>query len=365
MKPVGVGVIGCGNISSAYLTAAKRFPILDIVALADANPAAAEARAKEFSLRACSLEALLADPAVEIVLNLTVPTAHVEVGLRAIAAGKHVHSEKPLGVNVAEARRLIEAADAKGLRLGCAPDTFLGGAHQTARQCIDRGLIGRPIGGTAFFMCPGHERWHPNPGFYYQTGGGPMLDMGPYYVTDLVNLLGPVESVVGVATRTRSERLITSEPLAGTRIPVHVDTHVTGTLLFVSGAAVGVTMSFDVAKHRHVPLEIYGEAGSLLVPDPNYFGGQIEFAAAGEDWREIPTEHAYADGNYRILGVADMAHALRTHRPHRASGALAYHVLEVMEAFQASSDAGRSIAISSRPPRPAPLPATLAVGELD
>ena len=365
MKPVGVGVIGCGNISSAYLTAAKRFPILDVVALADANPAAAEARAKEFGLRACSLEALLADPAVEIVLNLTVPTAHVEVGLRAIAAGKHVHSEKPLGVNVAEARRLIEAADAKGLRLGCAPDTFLGGAHQTARQCIDRGLIGRPIGGTAFFMCPGHERWHPNPGFYYQTGGGPMLDMGPYYVTDLVNLLGPVESVVGVATRTRSERLITSEPLAGTRIPVHVDTHVTGTLLFVSGAAVGVTMSFDVAKHRHVPLEIYGEAGSLLVPDPNYFGGQIEFAAAGEDWREIPTEHAYADGNYRILGVADMAHALRTHRPHRASGALAYHVLEVMEAFQASSDAGRSIAISSRPPRPAPLPATLAIGELD
>lgn len=365
MKPVGVGVIGCGNISSAYLTAAKRFPILDVVALADANPAAAEARAKEFGLRACSLEALLADPAVEIVLNLTVPTAHVEVGLRAIAAGKHVHSEKPLGVNVAEARRLIEAADAKGLRLGCAPDTFLGGAHQTARQCIDRGLIGRPIGGTAFFMCPGHERWHPNPGFYYQTGGGPMLDMGPYYVTDLVNLLGPVESVVGVATRTRSERLTTSEPLAGTRIPVHVDTHVTGTLLFVSGAAVGVTMSFDVAKHRHVPLEIYGEAGSLLVPDPNYFGGQIEFAAAGEDWREIPTEHAYADGNYRILGVADMAHALRTHRPHRASGALAYHVLEVMEAFQASSDAGRSIAISSRPPRPAPLPATLAIGELD
>lgn len=365
MKPVGVGVIGCGNISSAYLTAAKRFPILDVVALADANPAAAEARAKEFGLRACSLEALLADPAVEIVLNLTVPTAHVEVGLRAIAAGKHVHSEKPLGVNVAEARRLIEAADAKGLRLGCAPDTFLGGAHQTARQCIDRGLIGRPIGGTAFFMCPGHERWHPNPGFYYQTGGGPMLDMGPYYVTDLVNLLGPVESVVGVATRTRSERLITSEPLAGTRIPVHVDTHVTGTLLFVSGAAVGVTMSFDVAKHRHVPLEIYGEAGSLLVPDPNYFGGQIEFAAAGEDWREIAAEHAYADGNYRILGVADMAHALRTHRPHRASGALAYHVLEVMEAFQASSDAGRAIAISSRPPRPAPLPATLAVGELD
>jgi predicted dehydrogenase len=365
MKPVGVGVIGCGNISSAYLTAAKRFPILDIVALADANPAAAEARAAEFGLRACPLEALLADPAVEIVLNLTVPTAHVEVGLRALAAGKHVHSEKPLGVNVAEARRLVEAADAKGLRLGCAPDTFLGGAHQTARQCVDEGLIGRPIGGTAFFMCPGHERWHPNPGFYYETGGGPMLDMGPYYVTDLVNLLGPVESVVGVATRTREERVIASQPLAGTRIPVHVATHVTGTLLFVSGAAVSTTMSFDVAKHRHLPLEIYGEAGTLLVPDPNFFGGKIEFAAAGEDWREIPTKHAYSDSNYRILGVADMAHALRGRRPHRASGALAFHVLEVMEAFQASSDAGKAIAIASRPPRPAPLPAGLAVGELD
>jgi predicted dehydrogenase len=365
MKAVGVGVIGCGYISSAYLEAAKRFPILDIVALADAMPAAAAARAKEFGLRACSVEALLADPAIEIVLNLTVPTAHVEVGLKAIAAGKHVHSEKPLGVNVAEARRLMEAAAAKALRLGCAPDTFLGGAHQTARQCVDQGMIGQPIGGTAFFMCPGHERWHPNPGFYYLAGGGPMLDMGPYYVTDLVNLLGPVESVIGVATRLRSERLIASEPLKGTRIPVHVATHVTGALTFVSGAAVSVAMSFDVANHRHVPLEIHGDVGTLIAPDPNYFGGRIEFAAAGEDWREILTRHAYADGNYRILGVADMAQALRIGRPHRASGALAFHALEVMEAFQTSSDTGRSIAISSRPPRPAPLPASLAFGELD
>ena len=365
MKRVGIGVIGCGNISSAYLTAAKLLPVLDIVALADAQAPAAEARAAEFGHRACSVEALLADPAVEIVLNLTIPTAHVEVGLRAIAAGKHVHSEKPLGVNVAEAKRLVDAAQAKGLRLGCAPDTFLGGAHQTARQCVDEGMIGVPIGGTAFFMCPGHERWHPNPGFYYQPGGGPILDMGPYYVTDLVNLLGPVESVIGVATQTRSERAITSQPLAGTRIPVHVATHVTGILRFVSGAAVTLTMSFDVAKHKHTPLELYGEAGSLIVPDPNYFGGKIEFAAPGEEWREIPTAHAYADGNYRILGVADMAYAIRENRPHRASGALAFHVLEVMEAFQTSSDAGTPIRITSRPERPAPMPAGLAVGELD
>jgi len=365
MKPVGIGVIGCGNISAAYLTAARKFPVLNLVALADANPQAAEARAIEFGVPARSVDALLADPAVEIVLNLTVPKAHVDVGLKAIAAGKHVHSEKPLGVTVREARRLIAAAAAKGLRLGSAPDTFLGGAHQTARRAVDDGLIGRPIGGAAFFMCPGHERWHPNPGFYYLAGGGPMLDMGPYYVTDLVNLLGPVASVSGVAMRTRSERVISSQPLAGTRIPVEVATHVTGALTFASGAAVSMTMSFDVARHRHGPIELYGETGSLIVPDPNHFGGKVEFATASEDWREIPTQGAYADGNYRIVGLADMAQAIRTDRPHRASGELAFHVLEVMEAFQTSSKAGKAVAISTRPQRPAPLPPSLAVGELD
>jgi predicted dehydrogenase len=214
-------------------------------------------------------------------------------------------------------------------------------------------------------MCPGHERWHPKPGFYYRAGGGPMLDMGPYYVTDLVNLLGPVASVSGVATRTRSERVVTSQPLAGTRVPVEVATHVTGTLMFASGAAVSMTMSFDVARHRHGPIELYGETGSLIVPDPNYFGGKVEFATASEDWSEIPTTGPYADGNYRIAGLADMAQAIRTGRPHRASGELAFHVLEVMEAFQTSSEAGKAVAISSRPQRPAPLPPSLAVGALD
>src|ERR1700691_1834174 len=344
MNRVRVAVIGCGNISAAYLKAAKTFPILDIVALSDLNLAAAEARGAEFGIPARPVEAVLADFAIEVVLNLTVPKAHVEVGLKAIAAGKHVHSEKPLGVNFAEARKLVDAAGAKSLRLGSAPDTFLGGSHQTARQCVDDGLIGRPVGGTAFFMCPGHERWHPNPGFYYLTGGGPMLDMGPYYITDLVNLLGPVASVSGVATRLRGTREITSEPLKGTRIPVEVATHVTGTLLFVDGAAVTVTMSFDVPRHKHAPIEIYGEKGSLLVPDPNYFGGTIEFASASQDWKVMPTQHAYADDNYRIIGVADMAQAIRAGRTHRASGALAYHVLEVMLAFQTSSDAGVSTA---------------------
>ena len=365
MQPVGVGIIGCGNISPAYLKATKKFPILDIVALADLNPAAAEARSAEFGVPARSIEAVLADPAIEIVLNLTVPKAHVEVGLRAVAAGKHVHSEKPLGINIAEAGKLIAAGEARGVRIGCAPDTFLGGSHQTARKLIDEGAIGRPIGGTAFFMCPGHERWHPDPGFYYLRGGGPMLDMGPYYITDLVNLLGPVARVGGMATRLRGERVIASEPLKGKRIPVEIATHVTGTLEFVDGAVIAITMSFDVPRHKHAPIEIYGEKASMLVPDPNYFWGAIELAGAGEDWRVLPTEHSYADFNYRGIGVADMAQAIRANRPHRASGALAYHVLEVMEAFQRSSDSGAFVTIESRPPQPAMLPAGLAVGELD
>ena len=254
---------------------------------------------------------------------------------------------------------------AKGLRLGCAPDTFLGGAHQAARALIDDGAIGRPVGGSAFFMCPGHERWHPDPGFYYLAGGGPMLDMGPYYITDLVNLLGPVEQVIGVATRTRAERTIASEPLRGTRIPVEVATHVTGVLRFAGGAAVSVTLSFDVVGHKHVPLEIYGESGSLIVPDPNGFGGAVEIAEVDATWREVPNRRPYADANYRSLGLADMAQAIRSGRPHRASGALALHALEVMEAFQASSDSGRAIDVASRPERPAPMPASLARGELD
>jgi predicted dehydrogenase len=365
MKPVGVGIIGCGVISGAYLKAASAFPILDIRALADLNPQAAKARGKEFGVNAVSVDELLRDPEIEIVLNLTVPKAHVEVAMQALEAGKHVHSEKPLGITTAEARPLMALAAKKKLRVGSAPDTFLGGAHQTCRLLIDEGKIGTPIAGTAFFMCPGHERWHPAPAFYYLKGGGPMLDMGPYYITALVNLLGPVASVAGAASRIRDERLITSEPLNGTRIPVEVSTHVAGTLIFASGALVTIAMSFDVARHRHRPIELYGSEGALSVPDPNYFGGTIEFATGKRDWQEVRTKHIYADGNYRIIGVADMAHAIRLDRPHRASGELAYHVLEVMQAFQLSSDRRRHVDIKSRPERPAMLPLGLRKGKLD
>ena len=355
MERVGVGIIGCGNISQAYLKAASAFPILAVQGLADIRREAAEARAAEFGLKAMSVAEMLADPAIEVIVNLTIPAAHVEVGMSALRAGKHAYSEKPLGLSTAEARPLLELAREKGLRVGCAPDTFLGGSHQTCRKLVDEGAIGEPLAGSAFFMCPGHERWHPNPAFYYAKGGGPMLDMGPYYITALVNLIGPVARVSGMATRARPQRLITSQPLAGSKIPVEVATHVAGTLEFVCGASVSIAMSFDVARHGHRPLELYGTEGSLSIPDPNRFFGAIELATATKDWTEQPTEHGFASGNYRSIGVADMAHAIRSGRPHRASGELAFHVLEVMEAVQLSSDRGAHVTIESRPERPAML----------
>ncbi len=364
MDKVGIGIIGLGNISAAYLKASKDFPVLDIRAVADMNPAAAKARADEFGLKAVDLDAIFTDPSIDIILNLTIPKAHVEVGLRAIEAGKHVYSEKPLGIVFAEGKKLVEAAKAKNLRVGSAPDTFLGGSHQTSRRIVDEGALGQLVGGTAYFMCPGHERWHPNPAFYYEAGGGPMLDMGPYYITDLVNLLGPVAKVSGFGTKLRDTRTITSKDRNGEIIPVHVPTHVSGTLVFHNGAVVQVTMSFDVAGHKHVPLEIYGTEASLIVPDPNHFGGQIQLLEKGGEWTDIATDMPYAEGNYRSIGLADMAHAILEGRPHRCNGDLALHVLEVMEAFQTSSDTGRVIDITTPAERPAQLGTSLVNGKL-
>ncbi|HTJ57722.1 MAG TPA: Gfo/Idh/MocA family oxidoreductase [Devosiaceae bacterium] len=364
MERVGIGIIGLGNISGAYLKAAQHFPILEIKGLADLNPAAAQAKADEFGLKAVAIDEIFSDPAIEIILNLTLPKAHVEVGLRAIEAGKHVYSEKPLGVEFAQGKKLVEAAKGRGLRVGSAPDTFLGGAHQTSRKLIDSGLIGTPVGGTAYFMCPGHERWHPNPAFYYDIGGGPMLDMGPYYVTDLVNLLGPVAKVTGMTVTPTPTRTITAKERAGEVIPVHVPTHVSGMLQFRNGAVVQVTMSFDVAGHKHVPLEIYGTEATMIVPDPNFFGGQIETLKKGGEWTKVETDMPYADGNYRSIGLADMALAIRANRPHRASGELALHVLEVMEAFGRSAERGETLAMTTTVERPAPLAESLVGGRL-
>ena len=365
MNKVGIGIIGCGNISGAYLKAMTAdFSILDIRGLADLNRELAEAKASEFGLPARTVDELLGDPTVEIIVNLTIPKAHVAVGLQALDAGKHTYSEKPLGINFAEGKKLAEVAKAKGLRIGAAPDTFLGGGHQTARALIDQGVIGIPVGGTATFMCPGHERWHPNPAFYYEVGGGPMLDMGPYYITDLVNLLGPVAQVTGFAITPRKERIVTSEPRNGERIPVHVPTHVAGVMAFANGAVVQIGMSFDVAGHKHVPLEVYGTEGTLIVPDPNRFGGPVEYLKKGGQFEDQPVTMPYADGNYRSIGVADMAHAIRSNRAHRANGDLALHVLEVMEAFHTAAETARTIEITTAVVRPAPLSDSLVDGRL-
>jgi predicted dehydrogenase len=363
-RRVGVGIIGTGNISSAYLKAMRGFEVLEVKGLADMKPEVAQKRADEFGLRAMTVEELLADPDVQIVVNLTIPRAHVEVGLKAIAAGKHVYGEKPLGITFAEGRQLVDAAKAKGLRIGSAPDTFLGGSHQQARAVIDAGTIGTVVGGTAFFAAPGHEYWHPDPAFYYDVGGGPVLDMGPYYITDLVNLLGPVARVQALSATPHRERVIRSEPKKGQMMPVKVDTHVTGTLIFASGALITVTLSFDVPKHSHVPYELYGTEASMLVPDPNWFGGEVKVAKPrAEGWDLVPVTLPYADANYRSLGVADMAAAILDNRPHRASGDLALHVLEVMEAFAVASKEERIVDIRTPVTRPAPLAESLTNGK--
>ncbi|MEN9539193.1 MAG: hypothetical protein RLZZ126_1428 [Pseudomonadota bacterium] len=355
---VGIGIIGCGTISDAYLKAASGFGNLQIFGLADQRPEAAQAVAARHGLQPTSVTDLLRDDRIEIVVNLTIPAAHAEVDRQILLAGKHAYAEKPLALSAAQAEPLLELADKKGLRIGSAPDTFLGGGHQGCRALIDAGTLGDVVAGTAFFMCPGHERWHPAPAFYYQAGGGPMLDMGPYYVTALVNLLGPVQRVSAIASRKRTQRPITSQPLAGQIMDVEVDTHVAGTLEFTCGAVVSMAMSFDVPKHGNKPIELHGVQGSMQVPDPNRFGGPIMVAAAGQDWQERPVTHPFADGNFRSLGVADMAHAIRAGLPHRASGELAFHALEVMEAFGTSSQTGRHVSIRSRVDRPAPLPPT-------
>ncbi|KKC31880.1 Gfo/Idh/MocA family protein [Devosia psychrophila] len=371
-KRLGVGFIGTGNISSAYLRAITGhenmagFPVLDIKGLADMRPEAAEARASEFGLKSMSIEQMLASPEIQLVVNLTIPRAHVEVGLRVLAAGKHVYSEKPLGITYAEGRKLLDAANKAGLRIGSAPDTFLGGSHQQARAVVDSGVLGQLVGGTAFMQAPGHEAWHPDPAFYYDIGGGPVLDMGPYYITDLVNLLGPVARVSAMASRLRLQRPVLSEPKMGEIMDVRVDTHVTGALGFANGAIVQVGMSFDVAGHKHVPLELYGTEASLIIPDPNFFGGDLELKKRGreEAWTPVPVTQPYADGNYRSLGVADMAQGILDNRPHRANGDLALHVLEVMEAFEVASREGRTVDIQTPVERPEPLATSLKDGRI-
>lgn len=365
MKRTKVGLIGCGNISQAYLDGAKTFQAIEISSCADINLAAAKERGAEFDIQACSVDELLKDNEIEIVLNLTTPQAHAEINARALEAGKNVHCEKPFAVDRDDGRRILDLARRKGLLVGCAPDTFLGGGHQTARKLIDDGSIGRPVAGTAFMMCRGHESWHPNPGFYYLRGGGPMFDMGPYYLTALVNLLGPVRYVAAFAKISFKERVATSKERDGERLPVEVPTHVAGTLEFHNGAIITMVTSFDVWKHSNHRIEIHGESGSIQVPDPNGFGGPVRlFTAGSEDWSKVSLTHGHT-GKMRSIGVADMARALETGRMNRCSGELGYHVLDVMHAFHDSATHGKHVEVQSTCERPSPLPVGLEEGELD
>jgi predicted dehydrogenase len=359
-----VGIIGCGAIIAQYLANFRRLDQIELVAVADLDPARAQAVADDHDgVRALSVDGLLAADDVDLVLNLTIPAAHAGVALKAIAAGKNVYGEKPLAATAAEARQVLEAAREAGVVVGCAPDTVLGTGIQTARKAIDDGLIGAPISATATMVTPGHERWHPNPDFYYQPGGGPLLDMGPYYVSALVTLLGPVVSVVGAASHTRSERTIGSGPRAGETVPVAVDSHVTGVLVHASGALSTLLMSFDAVKSKSPNIEIHGESGSLAVPDPNHFDGDVQvFALGADDWQTLPVSAGYVDSG-RGFGIADLAATAPGSEP-RAGGQLAYHVLEVMESMLASARTGSAVQINSTMDRPEPVELTTLAAQV-
>lgn len=360
-----VGVIGCGNIFGAYAKASETFPQFKIVACADMDVERARAKAIEYSIpKGCSVEELLKDEEIELVINLTVPAAHGPVGLQCLEAGKHFYTEKPLSVSREEARALLQLAQAKGLRVGSAPDTFFGGGLQTCRKLIDDGWIGEPVGAFACMNSSGPESWHPDPEFFYKKGGGPMFDMGPYYLTALTMLLGPTRRVSGATRITHAQRMISSQAKYGQMMNVETATYVTGLLDFASGPVGTIQTTFDVQRGNLPRIEIYGTQGSLSCPDPNTFGGPVRVSRGQDDFAEVPLTFGYRD-NFRGIGVADMCNAIRSGRKHRASGELAFHVLDLMHSIHDASEQGRHIEMSSSCERPAPLPLNLRNGELD
>ncbi len=345
--PMGIGVIGGGKISEQYFASLPTLPGLRLVAVADRDPARAAAVAGEQGVEALTVDELLADDRIEAILNLTTPESHVEINERALAAGKHVFAEKPLALAPGEATAMLARAAAAGLRIGSAPDTVLGTGIQSARDALDRGLIGAPVGAAVFWHSPGHELWHPNPAFYYQPGAGPLFDMGPYYLTTLVLLLGPVVRVSGVAGRSDRPRTVATGDHAGESIPVDIDTHVVFVLEHASGVSSSVTMSFEVWASRNQRIEVYGTDGTLAVSDPNTFSDPVEiWTTETSDWQPLAESAGYP-GAGRGYGLADMAHAIRTDRPHRASADLAFHVLEIMDAVIRSAHEGAVVAIES------------------
>ena len=368
MVPLRIGVIGCGNISGIYFENLGAYAGTEVIACADLDLDRAKASAEKYGVpNALTPDALIAHPDVELVLNLTIPRAHGPVALQALQAGKHVYNEKPLSATRAEAQALLKVSVEKGLLVGCAPDTFLGAGIQTCRKLIDEGAIGVPVAAQAAMLSRGPENWHPAPEFFFKPGGGPMLDMGPYYLTALVNLLGSVKRVAGSVRVSFPERPIakTNEKYYGKpadevtvedRIVVETPTHLAGVMDMENGAIAELTTSFDVySEWGKNPITVFGSEGTLKVPDPNNFGGPVLIKKAGEsEWTEVTLEHGF-EANSRGVGVLDMADAIRNGGGNRASGALAYHVLDVMLSFQESSEAGKFIFPTSQVPRPAPM----------
>ena len=352
--PVGIGVIGAGVISDTYLRNLAAFPDTQVHAIGDLRPDAAAAKGAEHHVAtAGGVEAVLDHPDVEIVVNLTTPAAHVDVALRALAAGRHLWSEKPLALDVAGGRAVLDAAGAAGLRVGCAPDTFLGNGLQAVRRLIADGAIGTPLAGLAILQSPGPDAWHPNPAFLFQDGAGPLFDIGPYYLTALVQCLGPVAAVAAVASTARERRTIGAGPRSGETFPVTVPTQHAALLRFAGGATAQVLFSFDSPLPR-ILLEITGRDGTLVLPDPNQFGGDVAIRRLGSDATETVARTEAA--STRGTGVLELARAIRERRPHRADGALAFHVLDVMAAIGESAESGAFVEVDSRVEPAAPLP---------
>jgi len=372
-----VGIIGCGNISDIYLVNAPKFRDILVTACADLNPEAAKRQAAKYGVDALSVDELLKSDDVDIVLNLTIPDAHAQVSLQSLDAGKHVYSEKPLAVTLADGERILAAARAKNLRVGCAPDTVLGAGYQEARALIEAGAIGKPLTGLAAILSHGMENWHPNPTFFFKAGAGPVFDMGPYYLSALVTLLGPVLDVQAVGQIGFAERVVTTpgSPILGQSIKVETLTSVQALLSFASGAHVAFLASWDVWRHELAPIELHGETGSMRLPDPNFFAGDISIAEGSGDWRQHSVEARTfgaanwpvedpVRSNYRGIGLADMARGILDNRPHRASGDVALHVLATMEAILRAAIERKVIAVEAAIEIPAPLTSEEAEGLL-
>lgn len=359
MKKANVAIVGCGNISSIYLeNLTGRFHNVEVTAVCDMVEEKAKAQAEKYGIpRVLTFEEILADPEIDIVLNITTPQTHYSLCKRILEAGKHTYVEKPLSLTYAEGKELVELAKEKGLMIGCAPDTFLGAGIQTCRRIIDSGVIGEIIGATAFMMCHGHESWHPDPEFYYKRGGGPMFDMGPYYLTALVNLVGSADSVSAMTSIPAPIRTITSQPKYGQEIEVEVPTHVNGLIRFKNGAIGNIITSFDVWGSSLPRIEIYGKRGCMIVPDPNCFDGEVKVLQHFDgQFRSWPLQTPDSV-NSRGIGLSDMADAILNGRAtHRACGDLALHVLEMMEKFHVSSAEGREIKLESACAQPDPMP---------